>query len=157
MTTRLEVIQRAGTKALGGQASAGEHRLVAAIAAMLNVAIASPRDKRKPDKPELPYGPGDVFKALEDHCSDIVQLRPYNTNTFGQLGRQMGQIAGLEKADLERVTSWIQSGGLNSWPTKCTWNHVVKHYSTWVAYARALEEGGGQLTQGAGSGSESWR
>ncbi len=154
---RLEVLTTAGLKALGQLASPGEQRLVRAVAKMIDLAVRRPRERKPPvDNSKLPYSPGEVFELLETHCSDVVQLRPYEKSSFARLGRTMVGIAGLERADLERVTAWIQSGGLSWWTTQVTWMHVVKHYATWVGYARAWESKGGGAVQ-AHHGSDSWR
>lgn len=157
--TRREAILRAGIKALGGTASASDVRVTEAVAAMLAEALCKvPRVKKPPaDLSTLPYGPGQVFEQLEAHCADIIQLRPYETNSFGRLGKAMARIQGLELADLERVTSWVQSGGLATWPVTVTWAHVCKHYANWVGYARAWEAKGSRGVHGALPGAESWR
>jgi hypothetical protein len=157
--TRREAILQAGIKALGGTASASDVRVVSAVAEMLEVAVAKPRSakREKPDLSKLPFGPGKVFEALEAACADIIQLRPYETSSFGRLGRAMAGIQGLELADLDRVTAWIQSGGLASWPVTVTWAHVVKHFANWVGYARAWEAKGGQAAAQGPLGADAWR
>jgi len=149
--TRLEAIEKAGIEALGTAASPAYHRLVRAFAAMIHMTVDKQRPKQKKERVELdklPYGPGDVFKKFEEYCSEIIQLYPYEKGSFGRLGRVLTTIQGLEEADLDRVTQWVQSGGLATWPTQVTWNHVVKHYSTWVGYARAWEAKGGSIVSG---------
>ena len=154
---RLEAIQQAGLKAIGVDASSAHKKLVLAMGAMIAEAVGRPRKpKAAPDLSKLPYSPGQVFEELEKHCSDVIQLRPYETASFGRLGKSMAGIVGLELADLHRVTSWIQSGALAWWTQTITWSHVVRHYPTWVGYARRWEcEGGGAVQEHYGH--DSWR
>jgi hypothetical protein len=161
--TRLEALTKLGinTHAHAIKQHRASHSLIEAIAAMIDFATAPkaarpkiPRDKDTIAK--LPFGPGAVFERLEQTCSDVIQMRPYDSLSFGRLGKSMCGIQGLELDDLERVASWIQSGGLATWPSKVVWNHVVRHFSTWVAYARAWEEAGGQNTP-ASLGADAWR
>jgi hypothetical protein len=156
---RRQAIENVGIKALGGTATASDVRVVTAVAAMLGYALSgrTREPKPKPDPHTLPYSPGQVFEQLEKRVADIIQLRPYETRSFGRLGKIMAGIQGLELADLDRVTDWIANGGLTSWPVTVTWAHVVKHYANWVGYARAWESRGGQASAQGPVGSDAWR
>lgn len=157
---RVDTIEEAGLAAYEEGGATPAKSMIKAIAVMLAAATQRPsRQTRGVPIPveSLPFGPGAVFDSFEKHCADIIQLRPYETNTFGRLGRNLGLIAGLEVADLERVTAWVQSGGLNGWPAQPTWRHVVNNYANWVAYARAWHAKGGSLASGGLDGSDAWR
>lgn len=147
MPTRLERIEEIGLRAYDSGGATPNKSLVKAFAAMLDEAVATrtkgPKRKFEPEK--LPYGPGAVFDSLERTCPEAIQLRPYETKTFGRLARNMCGIQGLELADLERTTQWIANGGLKFWTVAVTWNHLVKHYGSWVAQARQWEANGGAL------------
>jgi hypothetical protein len=153
---RLKSVERAGLEALGGSATNTQRRLVKVLAAMLVEAVGRTdrgKKKNRVDLEKLPFGPKDVFEQLEQHCAEVIQMRPYEATSFGRLGRILQGIGGLEREDLDRVTAWVQSGGLSSWPVQVTWTHVVKHFSSWVQYARAWEN----RTGGAGSPGDAWR
>lgn len=138
------------------------HALIESIAAMIDYATAKPpaRPKVARDKnavAKLPFGPGDVFKRLEESCSDVIQMRPYEAQSFGRLGRALCGVQGLEHDDLELVASWIQSGGLATWPIQVCWNHVVRHFcSAWIPAARSWQAKGGTNNPLA-IGAEAWR
>lgn len=136
--TRAQIFERAGLQAFdkAGAGTVQSKRLIAAFASMLDAAISKPKTKRTIDTGALPFGPKQLFDELEKRCSEIIQLRPYDGASFGRLGRSMAHIQGLEIGDLDRVVSWIESGGLSTWPNTPTWTHVCKHFTTWVAYAR---------------------
>ncbi len=158
--SRVKTLEEAGLAAYEEGGATPAKSMIKAIAVMIAVAT-----QRKPGKVAgapipvdlLPYGPGAVFDSFEKHCGDIIQMRPYDVSSFGRLGRAMGRIAGLEVADLERVTGWVQSGGLKSWTIQPTWHHVTKNYPNWVAYARAWDAKGGSTATGGPDGSDSWR
>jgi hypothetical protein len=160
--TRKQALTEAGLVALGKQASPGEQRLVRAFAEMFDKALGRDRGngakKHAPpvDLSGLPYSPGAVYEDLLKHCPEKIQLEPYEKNSFGRLGKTMLDIAGLEEADLHRVTAWIQSGGLNWWTIKPNWSHVVRHYASWVTYARAWEAAGGGTVEHH-YGLDAWR
>jgi hypothetical protein len=161
--TRLERLVKLGiaTHQEAIRQKRASHSMIEAIAAMIDFATAKPAARPKVPRDagtiaKLPFGPGDVFKRLEETCADIIQLRPYEAQSFGRLGRALCGVQGLETDDLERVASWIQSGGLATWPNKVVWNHVCRHFPTWIAYARSWEANGGSANPAA-LGSEAWR
>ena len=129
------------------------HAMIEAIAAMLDFTTAKTKVV-KVEKPPLPFGPQHIFDKFEAELSDRVQLRPYDKSSFGRLGRALQRMSKLEAGDLDLVVSWITSGGLDSWPTQITWAHVVRHFTSWVTYARAWQEKVACQTTG---GQESWR
>lgn len=125
------------------------------MAAMLDAALPKSYVKDKPAL-AMAFTPRQLFDALEQGCSDRLNLRPFNSSSFARLAKQLSSTSGLEEADLERLVGWINSGALGFWSSKPTWSHVCKHVTDWVAKARAWEAEGGH--GGATElGSEAWR
>lgn len=129
--------------------------LLAQIAAMLDEATRPvTKTARTKDLKPAPFAPANVFDALEEGCPEQLQLRPYDSRSFGRLGKTIQGMPDLTAADIDHLVAWIASGGLSYWKEKPTWNHVVKHFSNWVATARAWNEkmGGQALTN-----NDNWR
>ena len=134
--------------------------MIAAVAAI--VAAGTAPKQRKAAVEGSPSGKAalnvsQVFDALEAGCSEVIQLRPYARASILRFGAVLAGIQGLEVADLDRVVSWIQAGGLRWWTDKqipITWESVVKAFPTWVARARAWEA---SSLPPSTTGPESWR
>ena len=124
--------------------------MIRAVAVML----AAP--KAKPEKTpaaKLPFSPGEFYAVLKERAGHIVLCDPVESRLFGQLGRKLQQTSGLETADLDRIVSWIEAGGLKNWPMQPTFEHAVKHFGKWLQYAREWERRGRQ-TVGGGRASD---
>jgi hypothetical protein len=151
--SRLELLEEIGLRAYEAGGASPNKALIHAVAAMLNEAIKKPAralTAKGVEDLKLPFGPGQLFDALEKHCSDLIQLRPYETGSFGRLGKSMARIQGLELADLDRLINWLTEGrGLSTWTCTVTWTHVCKHLPTWIMYARAYADKGSQAAGGS--------
>jgi hypothetical protein len=159
--TRLETLTKLGIGTFEHSKATNAKAIIEAVAAMIDYATAKPGQKPRVPRDKdtiakLPFGPRAVFDALEQSCSDVIQMRPYDSLSFGRLGKAMCGIQGLEADDLVRVVSWINSGGLATWPNQVTWSHVCRHLPNWIAYARAWEQKGAQGQQMT-PGGELWR
>jgi hypothetical protein len=134
------------------------HAMIEAIAAMIDFAITKPTKVVKVPVAPLPFGPQAIFDRFEaEFPPELVQLRPYDKSSFGQLGKALQRMSKLELGDLDLVIAWIHSGGLNSWPTHVTWKHVCRHFTSWVNYARGWDEKVRNGSCQTASGSDAWR
>jgi hypothetical protein len=136
---RLSKIYKAGRGAFKGTPTPGQDNLLRAMAAMIAEAteMRPPAKKAKPkDAPKLPFGPGELYEECKARVPHIIACEPYNKRWFSALGKRLQDTVGLQRDDMNAFVSWVEGGGLDfgdSW----TFDHVVKHWSTWMAKARS--------------------
>lgn len=107
--------------------------LLRAIAAM----IEHRPPKKKSAEPKLKVAPQFVYQTLVDKCSARMVLDTYNRTAFGRLGRTMQGISpAVTPEDVTHLANWVNAGNLSDFPVKPTFDHLVKHFVTWLARSR---------------------
>ena len=153
MTKRAAELAEVGQRALCASTDDGavqSEALVNAFASMLDAAIPAKRKPPAPKSltPELPFTPRDVHMAFVQRCSELVVCFPVDGRAFAQLGAGMKSIEGLEAADLERLTGWVEAGGLHWWKGLPAFQNVVNNFGKWVSLAREWDKRGRQSLRG---------
>lgn len=129
-------IYEAGLQAYPHGRTVGEERLLQAVALMLTEATKpASKAKKKKDEPVLPFGPKELYEACLERVPHVIGCEPYDRRWFGRMGKALQATSGLEREDLERFLGWVESGGL-SFFSDCTFEHVIKHWGTWIVKAR---------------------
>ena len=136
--TRHSKIYQAGLKAYDKPTPA-QDRMLKAFSLMLAEATKPRAAAKKKAQPTLPFGPGELYDAMLERVSHKVGLEPYNKMWFGRMGKQLQNTVPLVKADMETFIGWIEAGGLDFFP-ECTFEHVIKHWATWIVKARGKEK-----------------
>lgn len=128
-----------------------EEALIKAVAVMLST--PAPKKAKAPvvDAPKLPFTPRDVHQAFIQRCGELVVCYPVDHRAFAQLGAAMKQIEGLEAADLERLTGWVEAGGLSWWKGLPAFQNVVNNFAKWISTAREWDRRGRQNLRPGGS------
>lgn len=127
--------------------------LIDAIAVMLS-APAVKRGKAL-DAPKLAFGPGELHQMMKSRVGHIIVCEPVEARLFGMLGKRLQQISGLEREDMERITSWVDAGGLHWWTQgRPTFASVVNNVGKWIASARDWDKRGRQAIKAGPMGSE---
>ncbi len=127
--------------------------LIDSLAIMLEASSTPKRTKptKTPDQPKLPFTPRDAHQAFVQRCSDKVSCYPVDHRAFAQLGAALKQIEGLETADLERLTGWVEAGGLSWWKGMPAFQNIVNNFAKWVSVAREWDKRGRQDLRKGGS------
>jgi hypothetical protein len=133
----------------GGIALDGNyHALLYAFSVMLAEATKKPTTKkRSDDQKKLVLSPQEVFTTIRDRCGTNVACEPVDTRWFGRLGRRMQDIPDLETDDLMRLVSFINGGGVATWPTVFTFSALIKWLPEMIAKARKEQVGTEAVTK----------
>jgi hypothetical protein len=142
---RTRRIYRAGEEAYQASKASGDLRLLQAMAAMIAEATKKPA-RKKQDAPKLPFSTKEFYELVLRRVSHIVACEPYNKRWFGALGKKMQDTNGLEREDMERMVQWIEGGGL-AFGSDWTFDHVIKHWSTWLVKARSANQSSADSAQ----------
>lgn len=147
MASRSE-LTRIGLEELGSAPGSSEVVLVKAFAAMLAAATA-PRKRSTTDETKLAVSPRALFEAVRREAADKVLCEPIDQRWFGRLGGALKALPSFGPADVELLTSWLNAGGVRSWPQGVpTFSHLITHLDKWTAFAREWHARGRQEIRG---------
>jgi hypothetical protein len=146
VASRLDLL-RAGLEEIEDPTPA-EDRMIRAFARMLAVAT-QPKKKAQADDVKLTVPPKELFEAVRRDAGERVLCDPIDGRWFGRLGGVLKALPSFEKDDVERLTAWINAGGVASWPTGVpTFGHLITHLDKWTAFAREWDKRGRQTLRG---------
>jgi hypothetical protein len=142
MTARAKRIRAAVTIDTGNLSDI----LLDAIALMLDAATARESKKAPAKKYNLPISPGEMVSLVRTRLAGKLIADPIAADWYGRIGKAMGQVDGLTRADIDTLVEWIDAGGLNWWtygvPTFVT---LCTNFSKWMPEAREWHNRGRQV------------
>jgi hypothetical protein len=119
--------------------------LLTAIALMLDEATKPTTKASRAPKYELPVNPGVFVDMVRARLAGKIIADPVSRDWYGRIGKAMGSVEGLTKADIDTLIDWVDAGGLKWWtygvPTFIT---LCTNFSGWLAQARTWDERGRQ-------------
>lgn len=122
-----------------------DQHLMLAIALMLDEATKPTPRRASAPKYNLPINPGEMVDLVRARLGGKLIADPVASDWYGRIGKAMGQVDGLTRADVDILIDWIAAGGLNWWtygvPTFVT---LCTNFAAWLGQARTWDERGRQ-------------
>lgn len=119
--------------------------LKVAIALMLAEATKPATKASRAPKYNLPINPGDMVDLVRARLAGKLIADPVSKDWYGRIGKAMGSVDGLTRADVDTLIDWIDAGGLKWWtygvPTFVT---LCTNFAAWLGQARTWDERGRQ-------------
>lgn len=145
-----EQLFQIGLRAAGPELDDADTALLRGIAAMLNV--PNPRSKAvksedtyQPD-PAVPFTANDVHRLLLVKAGDVVICQPAGAANFAAINAHIKATPDLVRSDLDALVDWLVAGGLSFWSVKPRFDHVAKHFLSWIGNAREWKAGRTDIT-----------
>ncbi len=160
MNARAKQLFELGLKTFNDDDGSNATGLIKAFAVMLSAPAPSRKALAAEAGPALPFSVQEMHQMLLARVGHLVVCDLVNGSVFGHLGRKLKGIAGLTRADLDHLVSWIEAGGLAWMTTQPTFQSIVHNCDKWFATAREWDRRGRQTLRrggsnvGAGDGAE---